>query len=253
MTDAERCTLIMLLNELRPVCSIEIGTFKGGSLSVLSKFSRKVYTLDIDPTCCERFSKEFSNVEFITGPSKKTFPPLLKQIQKYDERLEFVLIDANHTKEGVKLDIDNLLEFKPTQPLFVIIHDSFNPDCRQGIIEANWTACPYVHFVEIDFVPGLFNPKVEYYRQMWCGFTLAILLPQKRIDKLQIHANEELLFKTVLPHSVHHRSRWSSLSIVRRLGGKVFRLAFETITLDKPQNDIKYFILFKNRIFYLKY
>ena len=55
MTDAERVTLNTLLNKLRPECAIEIGTYKAGSLGILSKFCKKVYTIDIDKTCRDEY------------------------------------------------------------------------------------------------------------------------------------------------------------------------------------------------------
>lgn len=42
MTDAERSALASLLGEVRPEIAIEVGTFRGGSLDVLSRSSRKV-------------------------------------------------------------------------------------------------------------------------------------------------------------------------------------------------------------------
>ena len=32
----------------------------------------------------------------------------------------------------------------------VILHDSFNPECREGMRTANWAANPQVHAVELD-------------------------------------------------------------------------------------------------------
>ncbi len=205
MTEAERSTLIMLLEKIRPKCAIDVGTYEGGSLSVLSRFSKKVYTLDFDPTCKEKLGPKFSNVEFITGRSQEILPPLLERLQDNEAGLGFVLIDADHTGKGVRGDIECLVKFRPAQPLYVVMHDSFNPNCRQGIREANWADSPYVHFVELDFVGGQFPFDPEYYRQMWCGFALALMLPTKRKGDLEIHANEDLLFQTILKNSVYPR------------------------------------------------
>lgn len=195
MTEAERCTLIMLLNEIKPECAIEIGTYKGGSLSVLSRFSKKVYTLDIDPTFSTQFGKNFLNVEFITGPSQETLPPLLQRLQETGIGIDFVLIDGDHSRNGVKRDIENLLKYHPIRPLYVIMHDSFNPGCRQGMIEANWSVNPYVHFVELDFVPGQLSSSADFYRQMWCGFALALLLPVERKGEPNIQRSGELSYR----------------------------------------------------------
>ena len=157
MSDAERCTIIMLLDKLRPECAIEVGTAGGGSLSMIARYAKKAYSLDIDPTCRERFHSRFPNVEFIVGDSKETLPRLLRTLEASNEKLAFVLIDGLHTSEGVKADIENLLAYKPTCPLYVALHDSFNPECRSGMAAADWASSPFVHHVELDFVGGQFN------------------------------------------------------------------------------------------------
>jgi hypothetical protein len=204
MTDCERCTLITLLNLKRPECAIEIGTAQGGSLSVLSHFAKKVYSLDVDPTCHDRLGHKFANVEFITGRSQDTLPPLLKRLRESGTHIGFILIDGDHTKEGVRQDIDVILSIKPTQLLYIVMHDSFNPYCRAGILSAPWQSSPYVHFVEVDFVPGNFFSRQDIFKQMWAGFGLALMLPEKRANNLQIQASQELIFQTVFPYSTHY-------------------------------------------------
>src|SRR5437868_8530331 len=48
MSPSEQVALVFLLEYLRPKVAIEIGTRFGGSLQVLSHFSDRVYSLDID-------------------------------------------------------------------------------------------------------------------------------------------------------------------------------------------------------------
>lgn len=215
MQHEERSALISLLAAIRPECAIEIGTANGGSLSAISKFSRLVYSLDIDPTCPERLAGMFSNVEFITGPSQETLPPLLQRLRENGVNIEFTLIDGDHSRRGVKTDIENLLRVRPTRPLYVILHDSFMPKCRRGMVEADWGASPYVHFVELDFIPGRF----EHNREMTCGFALAILLPFERRGQLVIHMERESIYRAVLRHSVH-RTKYRR-SVVAKLGRKL--------------------------------
>lgn len=214
MQHEERSALISLLSKIRPECAIEIGTKDGGSLSAIAKFSKKVYTIDIDPTCSERIGRKFSNVEFVTGPSEKTLIPLIKKLQETNVGIEFVLIDGCHTRHAVRQDIENLLHIiRPTLPLYVVLHDSFSPECRQGMIEANWDANPYVHFVELDFITGRFEPD---YR-MTCGFALALLLPFKRNGNLNIHEDRALKNKILVSHSIHRRNLFkSTVKVLRR-------------------------------------
>jgi hypothetical protein len=205
MIDAERSAFLALMTTLKPRCAIEVGVYKAGSLAVLAEHSAKVYALDIDPVCAESYASKFPNVTFITGPSQRILPTLIDSIQRSGEPLDFVLIDADHTEQGVRGDIERVLRYRPQQPLYMVMHDSFNPGCRKGIKEASWSENPHVHLVELDFVTGRFvnDESASDYRQMWNGFALAVLLPQKRTANLVVHENESLLFQTALRHSAH--------------------------------------------------
>jgi hypothetical protein len=114
-------------------------------------------------------------------------------------------------KGGGKRDIENVLHITPSRPLFVAMHDGFNPDCRQGMIEANWQAYPYVHAVEFDFIPGRFNylgGNPQKNSKMTCGFALALFLPVKRYSDLNFGAHDTLFFNILLKKSSHYRPWW---------------------------------------------
>lgn len=227
MTDAERLALYGLLSELRPACAIEVGVYRAGSLGVLSRFCGKVYALDVDPDCKTLFSDKFANVEFVTGDSRITLPHVLQRIEAAGEELGFVLIDADHSREGVQRDINHVLCYTPSRPLYVLTHDSFNPECRKGIRDADWSSNSHVHLVELDFVTGQFDNHKELNaeRQMWCGFALAILLPEDRTGAVAMHANESLAFETVRRSSVHRgRAWWNPLNMPGEISYAVKRL-----------------------------
>lgn len=208
MTQQERMAVINLLDKIKPECSIEIGTMHGGSLSAISKFSQKVYSLDCDPSSKEKLSEIFPNVEFLTGYSNDTLPPLLDNLQQMGIPVEFALIDASHTAEGVKQDIENLIKYVPLKPLYIVIHDSFMPMCRKGIMDADWASSPYVHFVEVDFIPGRFNSdkNKDSYREMTCGLAIALMAPVKREKELNLLVDGELPFNILKQNSIHKKS-----------------------------------------------
>lgn len=223
MTQQERCTLITLLNKIKPEHAIEVGTLFGGSLSLISRFSNHVYSLDIDPACREKLSGQFANVEFITGDSNTTLPQLVKQLQDDEIPLEFALIDASHTREGVRNDIENLLEYKPIKPFYIVIHDSFMPNCRLGMAEANWAKSPYVHLVELDFVPGRFNVDENdpvNHKKMTCGLAIALLLPFKRTGDIKMLAHEELPYNILKDNSIHSDSFMKTFKTTKRKVGR---------------------------------
>ena len=100
----------------------------------------------------------------------------------------------------------------PTKrPLYVVMHDSFNPECRRGMKEAPWETNPHVHAVELDFVVGMLCGNDEppgYERAMWCGLGLALFFPERRVGQLRIHEREAAHFQAALRYSRH----WSEKS-----------------------------------------
>src|SRR6478735_4078662 len=67
MTPAEQVAILYLLERLRPPVAIEIGTRMGGSLQAISRYSKKVYAIDIDPEVPKRLHGLYSNVEYLVG------------------------------------------------------------------------------------------------------------------------------------------------------------------------------------------
>lgn len=204
MTRCEKYAFAALLEQAQSPVSIEVGTYRGGSLQVISKYSQKVYSLDINPESQNALAPLFANVDFRVGDSKEVLPELIRQIQANGEDVGFILIDGEHASNGVCRDINAVLQLKPQRPIYVVMHDSFNPDCRRGMLAADWQNCPFVHFLEIDFVPGVFHFEAfdtAQARSMWGGLALAQLLPHKRTEPLTIHQSQKGLFETVLANS----------------------------------------------------
>jgi glycosyltransferase involved in cell wall biosynthesis len=153
MNDSERLSLTAVLHRHKPRCSIEIGTYKGGSLSLISQYSEMVFSIDIDPSIPEKYGL-FKNVSFFTGPSQIILPMLFIELDKQGVAVDFILIDGNHSADGVKGDLESVFAYKPKVPLFVMMHDGFNPECRRGMLEANWNSAKYLCWADLDFIPG---------------------------------------------------------------------------------------------------
>lgn len=195
MAPGEQSAILFMLERLRPKLAIEIGTFLGGSLQAIAKYSDRVYSIDIDANVPKHLDGRFPNVEYLIGSSDRLLPQVLETIQNDDAPLSFVLIDGDHSAETVRNDINLLLRFRPTVALYIVMHDSFNPDCRTGMRTASWANSPYVHSVELDFVMGTIVATPSHRNQMWGGLGLAILLPQQREGKFEITARAELTFQ----------------------------------------------------------
>jgi hypothetical protein len=194
------------LSRLQPELSLEIGTFRGGSLQVLSKFSKSVISLDLDPAVAVSLKGQFPNVEYLSGDSKLLLPNLISSLNAGSRAVGFVLVDGDHSADGVQADIENVLRLVPKRMVVILMHDSFNPGCRQGMQRANWAACPYVHYVELDFVPGIYFHEARdaaVPRSMWAGLGCAVLLPSARNSPLVVQESQRDLQRILFPISCH--------------------------------------------------
>lgn len=210
MTTCEMLSLQKILETLSAQRALEIGTYMGGSLQVLSRFCRHVDSIDIDPCIPARLGHLFSNVTFHIGNSAELLPSVLQSDAQDCDPVGFVLIDGDHSTDGVRRDINALLSVPPSCEMVVLMHDAFNPDCRTGILSANWQICPYVHEVEIDYIPGVYHQQAydtAADRSMWGGFACALLKPEPRQGDLVISQRQLGLFEAVLLQSSHAPQR----------------------------------------------
>ena len=197
MHHGERWALLGLLARHQPHCSIEIGTFCGESLSLIAQYSDIVFSIDVDPDVARRVP-QIPNVTFLTGESADVLPVLFRELTAAQIGVDFVLIDGDHSQEGLKRDISLVLQYVPVKPLFVVMHDCINPSCRQAMLESAWQESPYCHWVELDLVPGRPVDNDEPAKgELWGGLAVAYLQPSPREGPLIINRTAESLFRTM--------------------------------------------------------
>ncbi len=202
MSRAEKYCLINLLETIKPQVSIEIGTYKGGSLQVISKQSEKVYSIDISAAPKSFLQNKFSNVDFRVAQAHDVLHEIFKEIENSGKRLEFILIDGDHTKKGVSGDLNKVLSYPHKNPLTIIMHDSFNPQCRKGIKSVNYAQYPAVNYVELDYITGSFWHN-DTYREMWGGFAIIKTDPHQPNKDVRINESQKHLFESTRMVSVH--------------------------------------------------
>jgi hypothetical protein len=187
MMSWERIALTGVLARMRPKLSLEVGVYYGGSLTLTSQFAEEIVAIDIDSDTRNRFQVP-SNAEVVVGDSRHEIPRLLRRFKEEGKALEFVLIDADHSAAGVRRDIELILQYTPLKPMIILAHDSGNPECRSGMRQVDWQANPYVHQVDLDFVPGkiIEHSVAEGKGEVWGGFAIAYLYPQARRGPLAI-------------------------------------------------------------------
>jgi hypothetical protein len=114
-----------------------------------------------------------------------------------------VLLDGSKNREGETADIERLLDYRPVTPLYIVMHDGFNPEIRSGIRGARWERSPFVHWIELDFVPGYLHESPEAKNEMWSGLALAVMLPRPREGELRISESNGRVFQSMLRVSAH--------------------------------------------------
>lgn len=178
----EKIALTGVLSRVRPKGAIEIGVYHGGSLSLAAPFCQKIVAIDIDPAVNGRFPKP-DNAELWIAPSTQSVPAAFAHLEAQGLPVNYVLIDADHSAEGVRRDIELVLDYVPREPMFVLMHDSGNPETRRGILAANWARSPHLHFVDLDFVPGqiIEHETLGDRAEVWGGLALAYLDPSPRV------------------------------------------------------------------------
>ena len=92
------------------------------------------------------------------------------------------------------------------------------------MLTARWGVCPWVHYVEIDFVPGIFLPgRGVTNESMYGGFGFALLLPERRNTPLEIYQSQSHKFE------ICRRFAWCSgfmRVVFHRLGRAVHTATF---------------------------
>ena len=97
MSNADRLAISGILSRIKPGLS-EVGCYKGGSLQVISHYSEKVYSLDIDPGVVS-LGDQFDNRISYWIVSRDA-ARVVNQLNRACQPVEFVLIDGDHSSKG---------------------------------------------------------------------------------------------------------------------------------------------------------
>ncbi|HEV3093121.1 MAG TPA: class I SAM-dependent methyltransferase [Solirubrobacteraceae bacterium] len=181
MSFGERAALEGVLSQLRPALSIEIGTAEGGSLERIAAYSDEVHSFDLVPP--QLSVAEAEHVTIHSGDSHETLPRELGRLAEDGRSVDFVLVDGDHSSDGVRRDIEDLLNSSAVSSTVILIHDTTNPVVRAGLDAVHYTAWPKVAHVDLDFVPGYMFREERLLHELWGG--LGLLL----VDSLRLAYN----------------------------------------------------------------
>ena len=172
MSYGERAALEGLLAQLQPQLAIEIGTAEGGSLRRLAANCGEVHSFDLvepDPA-----ARELPNVTFHTGDSHRLLPELLAHFADEGRNVDFVLVDGDHSADGVCQDVHDLLESPATAHTVIVLHDTMNEMVRSGLERVAYDAYPKVAYVELDLVAGYMFREPSLLHELWGGLGLVV-------------------------------------------------------------------------------
>jgi hypothetical protein len=173
MSFGERSALEGVLSQLQPKLSIEIGTAEGGSLSRIAAHSSEVHSFDlVSPQLPVAGEK---HVTIHAGDSHETLPRELERLAENGRNVDFVLVDGDHSSDGVRRDIEDLLNASAVARTVILIHDTTNPTVRAGLDAVHYSAWPKVAHVDLDFVPGYMFLEERLRNELWGGLGLLII------------------------------------------------------------------------------
>jgi hypothetical protein len=173
MMPGERAALEGVLSEIGPALSIEIGTYRGGSLVPISAHSRAVHVFDRERRP-ELTPERFPNVTFHIGDSHELLPRALEHISAAGENVDFAFVDGDHTAPGARQDVEDLLSSPSVGRTVILLHDTLNERVRAGLEEIDYESFPKVTFVDLDFVPGLVRREGALKDDFWSGLGLIV-------------------------------------------------------------------------------
>ena len=170
----ERFALEGLLRSLQPALAIEIGRAEGGSLRRIAAHSGQVHSFDLVPEP-PALREALGNVTFHTGDSTVQVPETLASLGRDGHRVDFALVDGDHSAEGVRRDAEALLAADACRDTVIVFHDAANDDVRAGLDAMDLPAHPKVRLAMLDFVPGFLVQHGSYAMQIWNGLGLVVL------------------------------------------------------------------------------
>ncbi len=173
MSFGERAALEGLLSQLRPALALEIGTAEGGSLKRIAAHSGEVHSFDLVAPAGD--VGDLENVVFHTGDSHQQLAQVLADLAATQRSVDFALIDGDHTAEGVRRDIVDVLASPAVTRAVIVLHDTMNAEVRGGIEAAQIPRHPKVALFELDLVPGYLARREPYRLQLWGGLGLIVV------------------------------------------------------------------------------
>jgi hypothetical protein len=173
MFPGERAALEGILSSVKPHVSLEVGTFKGGSLERISAHSHVVHAFDraFQP---EVTSERFPNVVLHAGDSHELLSATLEDLAAAGLNVDFALVDGDHSARGARRDVEDLLGSPAVQRTVILLHDTLNERARAAFEAIDFDSYENVRYVDLDFVPGRIKNDGPLKGELWSGLGLVV-------------------------------------------------------------------------------
>ena len=171
MSLGERAAVEGVLAELKPSLALEIGSMEGACLRRLAAHAEEAHSFDLSPPTLEMPA----NVTLHTGDSHELLPPFLASLAEQDRNVDFAIVDGDHSPEGVRRDIEDLLDSRALARSVILIHDTANEGVRRGVDAVRFAAWPKVTHVELDWIPGQLFAEPALRNELWFGLGLVLV------------------------------------------------------------------------------
>ena len=171
MSLGERAAVEGVLAQLEPSLAIEIGTMEGACLRHIAAHAEEAHSFDLRPPTVELPA----NVTLHTGDSHELLPAFLAGLADRGRNVDFALIDGDHTPEGVRRDVEDLLDSRAVAQTVIMIHDAANERVRSGLDAVHFPAWPKVAHVDLDWIPGQLFAEPALRNELWYGLGLVLV------------------------------------------------------------------------------
>lgn len=199
MSYGERAALEGIVSQVAPKLAVEIGTAEGGSLRRIAAHSDEVHSFDLVPPLED--VAQLDNVTFHIGDSHQLLSEFLSRLADERRSIDFVLIDGDHSADGVRRDILDVLDSDAVTKTVITLHDTLNPEVRRGIEAAEAARHPKVALYELDLVPGYLARREPFRLQLWGGLGLIVVDADRRRESPATVRDDRFheLFRVVRP------------------------------------------------------
>jgi hypothetical protein len=196
MSCREKLAIIGLLQCLKPKKVIEFGYHRGGATKWLSQYADKVITVDVNEFV-SKASEKYSNVESWNCTTGEA----INKIKSNNQSFDLAIIDADHSRKGVANDVSGILPYAEV----ILMHDSFNPTCRRGMVDA--LKSQRSHAFYLDFIPSILK-----HDGFWGG--VAIAWKSKSPGRKKEFCGEKSSYSIImLQSSFHFKSKLLQLKL----------------------------------------